>query len=102
MNKPNIVAVAAFVGMMTFTMKVSYADAEFWRQKDQEQMEIQQQQHDRNMEKLELQEDARLQREAEKTEQQRLKLYQEQEKTERQELKNRQYRPQNNYYYIER
>ncbi|HWQ26725.1 MAG TPA: hypothetical protein VN367_08090 [Chlorobaculum sp.] len=92
MNKLNISSLAAFIGMMTFTMQTVYADAEFWRQKDQEQMQIQREQHDQDMEKLELKEDAKIRREEEKTEQERLKLYQEEVKRDRQRLKNKQYR----------
>ena len=92
MNKMNILPFAAFIGMMTITMQSSYADAEFWRQKDQEQMQITREQHNQEMDKLQLKEEAKIRREEEKTEQERLKLQQEEVKRDRQRLKNKQHR----------
>ncbi len=92
---------AAFVGIMVSGVKVSYADAAFWKERDNEDAAAQETLHQQKLEIMDQKAEAKLRLQREKTEQERLRLEREDVRLEERELRNERLRPQNNYIIVE-
>jgi hypothetical protein len=101
MKNKYAIAAAAFLGIMASDVNVSYADAAFWKEKDQEEAVTQEKLHNQKLEIMDAKADAKLRLEKEKTEQERLRLDRADVRLMERELRNDRLRPQNNYIIVE-
>jgi hypothetical protein len=101
MNKKFALATLAFIGIMASEVKISYADAAFWKERDQEEAAAQETRHQQKLEIMDAKAEAELRLQEERSEQERLRLEREEVRLRERELRNERLRPQNNYIIIE-
>jgi len=89
------------MGIMASGVNIAYADASFWKEKDQEEAAVQEKKHQQKLEIMDAKADAQLRQQEEKTEQERLRLDREEVRLRERELRNERLRPQNNYIIVE-
>jgi len=101
MKNKFIIIASALVGMMVSDVKISYADAAFWKEKDREEAATQEKMHEQKLEIMDAKAEAKLRQQEEKTEQERLRLEREEVRLRERELQHERMRPQNTYIIVE-
>jgi len=74
MKNKSFITAAAFIGIMASDVNVSYADAAFWKERDNEDAAAQETLHQQKLEIMDQKAEAKLRLQREKTEQERLRL----------------------------